>query len=168
MRRLLKYFWTSMYFKYSGRRNPNTNRNEPYLRLVESYRNAEGRVCHRTVLNIGFPEEEVTAEQLNQIARHLNNRYERKASLFVEPDELVNRWTDHLWNRIVQENRLDLELYSPKSRKIDPDTMWHSDVREFGSDRMGYQLFQELKIDEVLARQGFPSRADPAGADSDY
>lgn len=76
-----------MYFKFTGRINPKTNRSEPYLRLVESYRNAEDRVCHRTILHIGFPEEEVTAEQLNQIARSLTHRYERKQSLFKEQDE---------------------------------------------------------------------------------
>ena len=91
----------------------------------------------------------------NQIARSLNNIYERKVSLFKEPDELVRRWTDHLWNRIVSENRLDLSLFSPKNRKIDPDTMWHSDVREFGAERMCYNIFRELKIGEVLAKNGF-------------
>src|SRR5690606_13427358 len=138
-----------MYFKYSGRLNPKTQRNEPYLRLVESYRNAESRVCHRTILHIGFPDEEVTPEQLNLIASSLNNRYERKVSLFKESDELVKRWTEHLWNRIVAEKRLDLSLFSPQSRKIDPDTMWHSDVREFGAERMCYNIFKELKIDEI-------------------
>lgn len=33
--------------------------------------------------------------------------------------------------------------------------MWHSDVREVGAERMGYKIFKELRIDEVLARQGF-------------
>src|SRR5690606_39467739 len=113
------------------------------------------RVCHRTILHIGFPDEEVTPEQLNLIASSLNNRYERKVSLFKESDELVKRWTEHLWNRIVAEKRLDLSLFSPQSRKIDPDTMWHSDVREFGAERMCYNIFKELKIDEILAKQGF-------------
>lgn|SRR5690606_38250263 len=119
-----------MYFKLTGRVNPKTNRNEPYLRLIESYRNAEDRVCHRTILHISFPDEEVTPEQLNRIAKNITNRYERMRSLFKVQDELVIGLTNHLWDRLESENRLDLSLSSPKNRKVDQDTMWHSDVRE--------------------------------------
>lgn len=60
-----------MYFKFSGRTNPRTKKFDSYYRLVESYRNAQGRVCHRTILNIGFIEDELRPEQLNIIARTL-------------------------------------------------------------------------------------------------
>jgi len=43
-----------MYFKVSGRHNPHTGKSDWYYRLVESYRNSDGRVCHRTMLNVGF------------------------------------------------------------------------------------------------------------------
>ena len=93
-----------MYFKFSGRLNPVSGRNEPYLRLVESFRNSEGKVCHRTILNIGFAEEEVSINQLNQISRQLTARYKHKLSLFVHEDELVTRWCDFLWRRIIEKN----------------------------------------------------------------
>ncbi len=44
----------AMYFKTSGRINPATQQYDSYYRLVESYRNADGQVCHRTILNISF------------------------------------------------------------------------------------------------------------------
>ena len=43
-----------MYFKSSLRYNKDKQQSDAYYRLVESYRNAAGRVCHRTILNIGF------------------------------------------------------------------------------------------------------------------
>ena len=43
-----------MYFKSSFRHNPITNKHEAYYRLVESYRNIDNRVCHRTLINVGF------------------------------------------------------------------------------------------------------------------
>ncbi|MEO8149752.1 MAG: hypothetical protein ABI723_19085 [Bacteroidia bacterium] len=46
-----------MYFKGSIRTNPATGEIGTYYRLVESYRNIEGRVCHRTLLNVGFLEQ---------------------------------------------------------------------------------------------------------------
>ncbi len=36
------------------RTNPKTNCYSGYYRLVESYRNFDNRVCHRTILNAGY------------------------------------------------------------------------------------------------------------------
>ena len=59
-----------MYFKVSGRHNPHTGKNDWYYRLVESYRNSDGRVCHRTMLNVGFLEADgVSTEQMNKIKK---------------------------------------------------------------------------------------------------
>jgi transposase len=147
-----------MYFKFSGRHNPKTNRNDVYCRLVESYRNGDGRICHRTILNVGFLEEPITPEQLNAISRKLTERYQHKISLFEDADELVVRWANDLWQRIVDGRRLDLSEYDPNNRKIDSETMKHSNVREIGAEWMVYNAWKELKIDEVLAAQGFSEK----------
>jgi hypothetical protein len=112
-----------MYFKTSGRINPATQQYDSYYRLVESYRNAEGRVCHRTILNVGFLNAELTIDQVNLISRTLTDKYQHKVSLFPMNDSLVARWVEDLWARIVADNRLDLTLYDPKSRMIDADTL---------------------------------------------
>jgi hypothetical protein len=66
-----------MYFKGSGRYNPATNQPGWYYRLVESYRNSDGRVCHRTMLNLGFLGG-LSPEQMNVIQKILTNRVENK------------------------------------------------------------------------------------------
>ena len=43
-----------MYLKVSFRHNSIINDIAAYYRLVESYRNEYDRVCHKTLLNIGF------------------------------------------------------------------------------------------------------------------
>ena len=144
-----------MYFKYTGRINPATGRNEPYLRLVESYRNAEGNVCHRTILHIGFADELITPGQLNQIARLLTDRYQQKIALFEHEDELVRTWAKDLWQRIVKDKKIDLTLFAPDNRKIDADTMEHSNVREIGAEYMCQNIYKELRIDELLQANGF-------------
>jgi hypothetical protein len=54
------------------RHNPAKNFVNGYCRLIESNRNAEDRICHRTILNVGFLDmEEVKPEQLNQIQKIL-------------------------------------------------------------------------------------------------
>jgi transposase len=144
-----------MYFKFSLRYNKDKQQSDAYYRLVESYRNAEGRVCHRTILNIGFIDDDYSAEQLNQTARILTDRYEHKQSLFEPTDTAVRDLAETLWNRIIKDKRLDLTLHSPDSRQINADTMRHSNVREIGSEWICHQTLEELGIGQVLAKAGF-------------
>lgn len=124
-------------------------------RLVESYRNSTGRVCHRTILNIGFLEGDLSADQLNLIARRLTDLYQQKASLFPETDPLVVKWVNEFWNRIVNEKRLGLTLYNPDSRMIYTDTIRHNNVREIGAEWIYYNTWQQLGMDKVLIDNGF-------------
>ena len=142
-----------MYFKFSLRYN--NGKLDAYYRLVESYRNETGRVCHRTILNLGYISEQYTPEQLNQVARLLTARYERKQSLFSTQDAKVEEYAEALWKRIVEEKRLDLDTYSPTSRQVDADSLRHSNVREIGSEWICHQSFEELGIAQALTEAGF-------------
>jgi len=144
-----------MYFKFSLRYNKDKQQWDAYYRLVESYRNAEGRVCHRTILNIGFIDDDYNTEQLNQTARILTDRYEQKQPLFEPTDTAVIELAEILWKRIIKDKRLDLTLHSPTSRQIDADTMRHSNVREIGSEWICHQTLEDLGIGKVLAEAGF-------------
>lgn len=144
-----------MYFKATGRTNPKTGRHESYYRLVESYRNEAGRVCHRTILNIGFLEDGLEVVHLNEIARLLTDRYKQKISLFESTNKSIIKYTEYFWQRIVNEKRLDITLFHPKSRKVDMNTMKHSNVREAGAEWMSYNTWHELHLDDVLREEGF-------------
>jgi transposase len=48
-----------------------------------------------------------------------------------------------------------LNEYDPNNRKIDPDSMKHSNVREVGAEWMAYNTWKELRLDEALAAEGF-------------
>ena len=97
-----------MYFKSSIRKNPETGNLDGYYRLVESYRNAYGRVCHRTMLNVGFLPE-LSAEQLNKVRRELMKRLGEQKSLFEEKDPVVQRLAERLWSRLLSEKKVDIE-----------------------------------------------------------
>ena len=144
-----------MYFKFSLRYNKDKQQSDAYYRLVESYRNSAGRVCHRTILNIGFIEDDYSAEQLNQTARILTARYEQKQLLFEPTDTAVIELAAVLWQRIIKDKRLDLTLHNLDSRKIDADTLRHSNVREIGAEWLCHQTLEELGICKELAAAGF-------------
>jgi transposase len=143
-----------MYFKSTVRKNPATDKLSGYYRLVESYRNYEGRICHRTILNIGFMDESLTGQQLSKIQQHLTDRYEHKQVLFAEDDPVVISYVEDFWQRIVSGKRLDITL-AQKQRLIDADTMQHSNVREVGAEWMCYNTWNTLQLNEFLLAEGF-------------
>lgn len=69
----LGVYFVFMYFKVSMRTNPATGVYSGYYRLVESYRNYEDRVSHRTILNAGYLDE-LTTDQLNLIQKILTSK----------------------------------------------------------------------------------------------
>jgi hypothetical protein len=144
-----------MYFKASGRTNPVTKKYDSYYRLVESYRNETGRICHRTILNVGFLDDDLTSEQLNVIARTLTDMYQRKQSIFPQTDPLISKWVTELWGKIVGGKRLDLTAYDLNNRMVNADTLKHSNVREMGAEWMCYNTWQQLDLNKVLIDNGF-------------
>ncbi|MEO8150744.1 MAG: transposase, partial [Bacteroidia bacterium] len=131
-----------MYFKSSIRTNPATGNIDSYYRLIESYRNIEGRVCHRTLLNVGFLES-VTVAQLNKIQAHLNVRYKKQEALFEEADPVVKTMMEQLWERLVSEKRIDINWADKAQRHIDVDTIKHTNVREVGTEWMCYHTWNQ-------------------------
>ena len=121
-----------MYFRFSLWHNPAKGKSDAYYRLIESYRNETNRVCHKTLLNVGFLDDLVNIDQLNQIRRILCNRREEalgNAHLFEIEDnneQIVHDLTDSFWDRLVSEHRMTYNIireieYSIRTLKTDLD-----------------------------------------------
>lgn len=121
---------------------------------MESYRNADERICHRTILNVGFMED-TTAEQRNKIQKHLTDKYEHKQILFEETDPIVNKYVDELWQLITDTKRLDIIPFGQKARMVNIDTIKHRDVREVGAEWIGYHSWDTLQLTQLLLSKGW-------------
>lgn len=147
--------FVSMYFKSFLRKNPlSSDLFSSYYRLVESYRNESGRVCHQTILNIGFLED-LVPEQLNKIQKILSNRAEGKSDLFHEEDLVVNSYVEQFWSRIVNEKRIDLKGRTSKDVLVKASTIAHKEVREIGAEWLSYQALDQLKLASFLEGLGW-------------
>lgn len=146
----------NVYFKQTIRNNPQTGKLAGYYHLVESYRNCDGRVCHRTLLNIGFLGE-LTTNQLNTIQGLLNDRAAGRVGLFEDSDPLVREQAELLWNELIKKRRID----HPDSadfkadRMVNIDTIKHRNVREIGAEWIGYHALKQLGIAEFLQNAGW-------------
>jgi len=156
-----------MYFKVSMRTNPETGIYSGYYRLVESYRNGDDRVCHRTILNAGYLDE-LSTDQLNFIQKILTAKAtNHDQSLFELPftdDATVLHYVDRFYNRMVAEKRIDvlIENQEKKALKngkdlqtIDINSIRNKDVREVGAEWMSYQAIAQLQISTFLEHQGW-------------
>jgi hypothetical protein len=156
-----------MYFKISIRKNPATGELSSYYRLVESYRNPNDRICHRTILNIGYLDG-VKAEQLNIIQKILTDKVKHtEAALFEYPantDKALQYYAEIFYNQIVEQKRMDISpsLQTQKSGKtqkdlqlIDVESIKNNDIREIGSEWLTYQALNQLKITGFLNQRGW-------------
>jgi hypothetical protein len=154
-----------MYFKISMRYNPAKSFIDGYYRLVESYRNADDRICHRTILNVGFFDREVKPEQLNQIQKILTNKCESPSpGLFEEviDDPVVRRYVEALYNKLVSEKKIDTGTSSGSGGKdwqtIDLNSLRNRDVKDMGSEWLCYQALEQLKLRECLLKLGWEEK----------
>jgi hypothetical protein len=145
-----------MYFKSTVRKHPQTGILSGYYRLVKSYRNGDNRICHRTILNVGFMDD-VTADQLNIIQKQLTEKYEHKQALFEqEPnDPIIKKYVDEFWQRIVATKKLDIVSVEKLSRMVNMDTLQHSNAREISAENIAYQTWENLQLTPLLLSQGF-------------
>lgn len=143
------------------RTNPATGRYSGYYRLVESYRNHCGRVCHRTVLNAGYLDG-ILPEQLNQIQKILTAKADSAGKpLFEIPyssDPVVLQYVDEYFNRIVAEKRIDMPSAKPAAFKrdfqsVDVNSIKNKDVREIGAEWLCHQAVGQLGIPSFLKAQ---------------
>lgn len=144
-----------MYFRSSIRKNPATNAIGGYYRLVETYRNEYGRICHRTLHTVGFIDFEV--EKLIEIQRILNDRLDRKTALFEPSDPQVTALADAYWQEMIANKKIDVTdtTFEKSKRMIDADSIKLKNAREIGSEWMSYQALEQLQIKEKLTSLGW-------------
>jgi len=156
-----------MYFKVSMRRNPQTGKYSGYYRLVESYRNENGRVCHRTMVNAGYLDD-LNADQLAVIQKLITEKAENcNNPLFTyqeSDDSLVNKYVDEFYDILVAKKKIDIVSRTGKKQqtnkdkdiqKIDVNSIKNKDVREIGAEWMCHQALDQLRFDDFLEKQGW-------------
>jgi hypothetical protein len=149
------------------RKNLETKELSGYYRLLESYRNHNGDVCHRTMLSAGFLDE-LSADQLNSIQKILTAKVANLGNqLFELPysdDLMVLDYVKLFFNRMVTEKRIDIpkDEAKPKASKhgkdyqtIDINSIRNKDVREIGAEWLSYQAVGQLRIASFLEQQGW-------------
>ena len=144
-----------MYFKVFLRHNPATGKQEHYYRLVESYRNLEDRVCHRTMLNVGFISNQLTAEQLTVIQKILTQKAAGVATIdFAEyHDSMINEYVERWYALMLTKGKIEVPGNAAifnQYQTVDTASIKSKDVREAGAEWLCLQALKQLGIDSFL------------------
>ncbi len=143
-----------MYLKVSFRHNPAIKDIAAYYRLVESYRNEVDRVCHKTLLNIGFWTD-ADKVQKEKVVRHLNDRYKDQFVLFKESDEQVADWVNRFWNEMIKKKSIDRQTMDQKHKLVNVETIEHKEAREIGTEWICVNTWNKLKLTELFEELGW-------------
>jgi predicted SprT family Zn-dependent metalloprotease len=143
-----------MYFKASCRRNPLTEKVESYYRLVESYRDANNYIRHRTIVTAGFIDH-FTAEELNFIQKNISDRINGKPVLIVQDSEThLLEYAHELYLKALKDKKIDYKIDPDKDMAhVDLNTLEHPHAKDFGAEWLGFQALKQLKIDSFLMEQ---------------
>lgn len=118
------------------------------------------------LLNVGFIHD-LSPEQIRDVARGLTYLYnhQKDVQLWDEKlqgySEVVRDRVHAYWARLVEEEKLDIvgnayERSKSKARKrIDVDTMRHTDAREVGCEWLCLQTIRKLGLDTFLRSLGW-------------
>lgn len=99
--------------------------------------------------------EDASAEQLNAIRKELNNLHQKQPTIFEQVDPVVLRYTNALWQQLITEKKIDADWVDKEARKVDIDTITHSNVREIGAEWICYNTWNKLKLTEFLQSKGW-------------
>jgi hypothetical protein len=133
---------------------------------VESYRNETDRVCHRTLLNVGFLDE-MSPDELNQVRRIICRRYGNLTDgdvLFDIRDDnppKIIELADKLWNELVEKKRIDIGQNLKKTptnrwrNMVFEESIRHPDVRQVGGEWLCFQALEQLQLADFLSNIGF-------------
>jgi hypothetical protein len=148
------FSFVPMYLKASFRHNPAINDIAAYYRLVESYRNEFDRVCHKTLLNIGFWTDATNFQKV-KVVDHLNERYKNELALFEETDEQVVEWVNRFWKEMIAKKTIDRKTMEEKHRLVKVDTIKHKEAREIGTEWICANTWHQLKLTELFENLGW-------------
>lgn len=152
---------SEMYIRSVSQKYKKTGQIYTTYRLVESYRNDQGKVRQQVLLNLGC-HFNITKAHWKLLADRVEDICRGQQTLFPIDGELEKE-AQRIAKLIIQKFS---EIHDQRSRKnsseiktdyqnIDVNSLEHRDLRKVGAEHVGYQAACQLQLDTVLKSLGF-------------
>jgi transposase len=148
-----------MYIRQVIQKNAKTGECYSTYRLVESYRNAEGKARQRALLNLGkqFPIEKkywkLLADRVDEIRRRQEIIFDLEPVLEQEAQRIAKILTQK-YSEIVPV-KSDGSSKKTDYQTVDVNSLTHEHVRKVGNEHVAFHAAKQLTLEAILAECGF-------------
>ena len=130
-------------------------------RMVESRRDANGKVKQHTLLNLGAHYDLVPKSDYSLVAERVDNIIRGQLSLLSLTDEL-EREAQRVANLIIRKHAQPLHLNDSKTSSIyahvDLATIENSDVKTIGVEHLAYETAKKILLPQILSECGLSAK----------
>ena len=153
-----------MYIRKVSQSNKKTGKEYFTYRLVETYRNSDGKVRQETVLNLGA-HFSVPQENWKQLADRVEEIVRGQQVLFTFDDEIETE-AQNIAKLIVHrtaEKKPESPIISTIEtdndyHEVDINSLQHQQVRQIGADHVGYEMLKQLGFMQLLSELNINSK----------
>ena len=150
-----------MFIRASSQVDKKTKARKSYttFRLVETYRNQDGKVRQRTLINLGchfdFPKEQwkLIADRVEEICRGQQTLIPLEQAVEKEAGRIAKLITKKC-SEPDKEKTTSATTSIRDLQTVDINSLSHDDVRKIGCEHVGYHAIKQLRIEEILRSLG--------------
>jgi len=151
-----------MYIRKSQQKHAKTGEVYSTFRLVESYRNSEGKARQQTLLNLGshfsIPQAQwkALADRIEEIQRGQGRLFDLEIALEKEAERIAKLLTKQ-WSEKETSSR-EAKTQVSDYQSVDVNSLTHTDLRRIGGEHVAYEVAKQIKLDDILLSLGFTKR----------
>lgn len=151
-----------MYIRQVIQKNKKTSTPYTTYRLVETYRNAQGKVRQEVLLNLGS-HFSIPKEQWKLLADRVEEIRQGQGALF-DIEILLEKEAQRIAKQVIQKASRLKEMTALSDARtettadyqaVDLNSLDYQDIRKVGGEHVGLCAAQQLELDKVLAESGF-------------
>jgi len=150
-----------MFIRASSQVDKKTKAKKSYttFRLVETYRNQDGKVRQRTLINLGchfnFPKEQwkPIADRVEEICRGQQTLIPLEQAVEKEARRIAKLVTKK-YSEPDKEKAISATTSIRDLQTVDVNSLSHDDVRKIGCEHVGYHAIKQLRVEEILRSLG--------------
>ena len=150
-----------MYIRHVTQTNQKTGKRYTTYRLVETYRNQDGKVRQTALLNLGskftIPQEnwKLLSDSIEDICKGQKRLFPLEEGLEQEAKRIARLVIKKYAGLQRQQTKLESEVQVTDYQSVDVNSIRHTDVRKIGAEYVGYHASKQLSLSEVLSKAGF-------------
>jgi len=152
-----------MYIRIVTQKNKKTGATYATHRLVESYRNAQGKVRQQVLLNIGcqfdIPKDQwkLLADRIEEIRQGQQSLIQFESFFEKEAQRIAKLVIQKFSEKVIvsQKQKTDVQT---DYQTIDINSINHQHVRKIGAEHVSFHAAQQLNFEKILLDLGFSQK----------